>query len=115
MDSSTEISPSSSIPTPKMMYDVFLSFRGKETRLNFTDNLHQALYQKGILTFKDDKKLESGKKISSQLLKAIEQSRFAIVILSKMYATSPWCLDELVKIVECCEVMKQICCFSCLL
>ena len=34
-------------------------------------------------------------------MKAIETSRIAIVMFSKNYATSDWCLDELVKVVEC--------------
>ena len=33
---------------------------------------------------------------------------FAIVILSKNYASSTWCLDELVKIMECKKKMGQI-------
>ena len=33
---------------------------------------------------------------------------FAIVIFSKNYASSTWCLDELVKIVECKEKMGLI-------
>ncbi|OIT29442.1 tmv resistance protein n [Nicotiana attenuata] len=36
-----------------------------------------------------------------ELLKAIEESQFAVIIFSKNYATSKWCLDELVKIMEC--------------
>ncbi|XP_050254804.1 disease resistance protein Roq1-like [Quercus robur] len=89
-------------------YHVFLSFRGEDTRKSFTDHLYAALKQKGIFTFKDDEKLERGKLISLELLKAIEESMFAIVILSKNYASSPWCLDELVKIVECKEKMGLI-------
>ena len=98
-------SPSSS-STPQWKYDVFLSFRGEDTRNNFTDHLYVALRQKGIITFRDEEKLERGKSISSELLKAIEESRFAIVILSKNYATSTWCLNELVKIIECMKEMK---------
>ena len=89
-------------------YDVFISFRGKDTRNNFMDHLYNALIVKGINTFRDDEKLERGKPISLELLKAIEESRFNIVILSKDYASSPWCLDELAKSIACKEDMKMI-------
>ncbi|PRQ59016.1 putative toll-like receptor, P-loop containing nucleoside triphosphate hydrolase [Rosa chinensis] len=45
--------------------------------------------------------LERGTAISPELLTAIEQSRFAIVVLSPNYASSTWCLLELSKICEC--------------
>ena len=92
---------SSSSLTPQWTYDAFLSFRGEDTRNGFTDHLYVALKQAGIVTFKDDEKLEKGKSISPELLKAIEESRFAIVILSSNYASSTWCLDELAKINKC--------------
>ncbi|KAK4562074.1 hypothetical protein RGQ29_004798 [Quercus rubra] len=91
--------------TAQWKYDVFLSFRGIDTRRSFTDHLYAALKQKGIFTFRDNEELERGKYISMELLKAIEESRFAIVIFSKSYAFSTWCLDELAKIVKC---MKEI-------
>ena len=87
-------------------YDAFLSFCGVDTRHNFTDHLYVGLKQRGIFTFRDDKNLERGKYISQELLKAIEESRFAIVVLSKNYASSRWCLIELVKIVECMKEQK---------
>ena len=34
-------------------------------------HLYEALIQKGIVTFKEDEKLETGKPISTELLKAI--------------------------------------------
>ncbi|XP_054818437.1 disease resistance protein Roq1-like isoform X2 [Prosopis cineraria] len=85
---------------PRKHYHVFLSFRGKDTRRSFTDHLYAALLRKGIVTFKDDKELERGRVISEELMKAIEGSLFAIVILSENYSSSSWCLDELQKIVE---------------
>ena len=94
-------SPSSSSSRPWWKYEVFLSFRGVDTRRSFTDHLYAALIKKGILTFRDDEELEIGKSISPELLKAIEKSRFAIIILSRNYAFSTWCLDELVNIVRC--------------
>jgi hypothetical protein len=48
-----------------------------------------------------DDKLPRGEEISTELLKAIERSRISIIVLSENYASSTWCLDELVKILEC--------------
>ncbi|XAR70009.1 hypothetical protein NMG60_11001823 [Bertholletia excelsa] len=89
-------------------YDVFLSFSGEDTRFHFVDHLYSALHRRGIYTFKDDKELEKGKKISSGLVKAIEESMLSIVVISKRYASSSWCLDELVKIVECRRKLRQV-------
>ena len=95
-------SPSSS-STLRRTYDVFLSFRGEDTRTSFTDHLYNALTRKGIFTFRDDENLERGRFISQELVRAIKESKFAIVILSKNYAFSTWCLDELDHIVRCME------------
>ena len=91
--------PSSS-STHQWKYEVFLSFRGEDTRYNFTDHLYAALKQKGIITFRDEEGLERGKTIF-ELFKAIEELQFVIIILSKNYASSKWCLDELTKIIKC--------------
>lgn len=89
-------------------YDVFLSFRGEDIRKSFVDHLYVALQQKGINTFKDDKTLQKGNSISLDLTRAIEESRIALIIFSKNYAHSTWCLDEVVKIMECKNVKGQI-------
>jgi len=98
---------SSSAVAHKWKYDVFLSFRGKDTRNNFTSHLYDALCRKKIKTFIDDG-LERGEEITPALLKTIEESRISVVIFSKNYASSPWCVDELVKILECKETYGQI-------
>ncbi|ONI00899.1 hypothetical protein PRUPE_6G110100 [Prunus persica] len=82
-------------------YQVFLSFRGIDTRRGFTAHLYDRLWFRSITTFRDDNELKRGTTISPNLLKAIEESWFAIVILSPNYASSTWCLDEVSKIVEC--------------
>ena len=85
---------------PGSKFDVFLSFRGEDTRTNFTDHLYTALVEKGIHTFRDDEELERGERISQNLLQDIEASGVFIVILSENYANSKWCLNELVSIME---------------
>ncbi|XP_024959640.1 TMV resistance protein N-like [Cynara cardunculus var. scolymus] len=94
-------STSYNIQKSSFTYDVFLSFRGKDTRRTFVDHLYLALQQKSIHTFKDDERIEKGKRISRELIDAIEDSRFYIIVFSKNYASSSWCLNELVKIMEC--------------
>ena len=92
--------PLNSNPTPSWKYHVFLSFRGEDTRHNFTDHLYATLCRAGIITFRDDEELERGEVIKLELLQAIEESLFSIIILSENYASSTWCLDELQKILE---------------
>ncbi|XP_062019134.1 disease resistance protein RUN1-like isoform X2 [Rosa rugosa] len=89
-------------------YDVFLSFRGEDTRKSFADHLYAALDQEGIFVFRDDEELHRGQPISSNLLEAIQVSRIALVVISRNYASSKWCLDELTTIVECMEDRGQV-------
>ncbi|KAI8556489.1 hypothetical protein RHMOL_Rhmol05G0256900 [Rhododendron molle] len=81
-------------------YHVFLSFRGEDTRKTFTDHLYTALNQAGFRTFKDDDGIEKGEDIKCELEKAIRESRILIIIFSKNYASSTWCLEELVMILK---------------
>ncbi|CAI9269428.1 unnamed protein product [Lactuca saligna] len=81
-------------------YDVFLSFRGVDTCHSFTDHLHQALIDANITTFLDDEEIETGEDLKLELETAIKASRASIIVLSKNYAFSTWCLDELVLILE---------------
>ncbi|KAI9081670.1 hypothetical protein K1719_036406 [Acacia pycnantha] len=100
--------PSSSTSTSSWTYDVFLSFRGEDTRHGFTSNLYNALRQAGIHVFMDDSGIERGEDISASLLHAIQRSRMALIIFSKDYASSSWCLDELMQIMECQETQAQV-------
>ncbi|XP_040372655.1 TMV resistance protein N isoform X2 [Rosa chinensis] len=89
---------------PRWNFDVFLSFRGEDTRTGFVSHLYRELqYRQVFKTFKDDRELKIGAIISPKLASAIEQSHLAIVVLSPNYASSTWCLDELAKIIESME------------
>ncbi|XP_024042944.1 TMV resistance protein N [Citrus clementina] len=81
-------------------YDVSVSFRGEDTRDNFTSHLYLALSRKNIQTFIDDQ-LNRGYEISESLVKAIKASAISVIIFSEDYASSRWCLDELAEILEC--------------
>ena len=97
-----------SFASSQWSYDVFLSFRGEDTRLSFAAHLYVALQRKGVNTFFDDHKIRRGESISPTLVRAIEGSRSSIIILSQNYASSTWCLEELVKILECRKTMGQL-------
>jgi hypothetical protein len=63
--------------------DVFLSFRGEDTRASFTSHLHVSLQNSGVIVFKDDHSLPRGNRVSKSLLQAIEDSRISVVIFLK--------------------------------
>ncbi|KAB2618707.1 TMV resistance protein N-like [Pyrus ussuriensis x Pyrus communis] len=73
-------------------YDVFLSFRGEDTRNGFTGHLHAALQDRGFDAFIDEDNLKRGGEIKPELLQAIEESRISVI---------------LVKIMECREKLGQ--------
>ena len=98
----------SSSSTARYKYDVFLSFRGEDTRYNFTSHLYQALCDKGFNTFIDDVNLQKGEAIATELPKEIELSMISIVVFSENYASSTWCLKELVKILECKDLGQSV-------
>nr|AXU93651.1 RPP4/RPP5-like protein [Arabidopsis thaliana] len=87
-------------------YDVFPSFRGEDVRDSFLSHLLKELRGKAI-TFIDDE-IERSRSIGPELLSAIKESRIAIVIFSKNYASSTWCLNELVEIHKCYTNLNQM-------
>ncbi|TQD89198.1 hypothetical protein C1H46_025243 [Malus baccata] len=111
--SSTAVDPAAGdaedvdIPAHQEKYDVFISFRGEDTRLGITSHLHAALLQKKIETY-IDYRLQRGEEIGPALLEAIEKSMLSVIIFSKNYASSTWCLDELVHILKCKERYGQM-------
>ncbi|XP_040367630.1 disease resistance protein RUN1-like isoform X2 [Rosa chinensis] len=89
-------------------YDVFLSFRGEDTRRTFTDHLYAALDHAGVVTFRDAEGLRWGENIAEKLMQIIEGCRISLIVFSEKYADSRWCLEELVQIMECRRIRRQL-------
>ncbi|XP_010496017.1 PREDICTED: protein VARIATION IN COMPOUND TRIGGERED ROOT growth response-like isoform X2 [Camelina sativa] len=91
---------SSSSRNNNWVYDVFLSFRGEDVRVTFRSHFLKELDRKLITAFRDNE-IERGHSLWPDLLQAIKNSRIAVVFFSKNYASSRWCLNELLEIVNC--------------
>ncbi|CAL1377982.1 unnamed protein product [Linum trigynum] len=85
-------------PATPWRHHVFLNFRGPDVRHTFSDHLYYALIRKGIKAFRDDRDLPRGENVTEAIPRAIEESKLSIIVLSRGYASSEYCLDELVKI-----------------
>nr|AXU93613.1 RPP4/RPP5-like protein [Arabidopsis thaliana] len=90
---------SSSSPSSRR-YDVFPSFSGVDVRKTFLSHLIEALDRRSINTFMDHGIVRSCI-IADELISAIREARISIVIFSENYASSTWCLNELVEIHKC--------------
>ncbi|KAJ4839419.1 hypothetical protein Tsubulata_033536 [Turnera subulata] len=103
----TRSSPFSSVlhhsphpPAPTSRYDVFISFYGDDVRGKFCYDLYEALEKERIKAFLDEKSMEKGSTIDSEIIRSIQESRFSIIILSENFAFSSYCLDELFAIYQ---------------
>ncbi|XP_023633866.1 probable disease resistance protein RPP1 isoform X2 [Capsella rubella] len=99
-------SPSTSV-SQIWKHDVFPSFHGPDVRRTFLSHILVVFKRMGIDPFIDDE-IERSKPIGPELIKAIRGSKIAIVLLSKNYASSSWCLDELAEIMKCWKELGQI-------
>ncbi|XP_039165794.1 disease resistance protein RPV1-like [Eucalyptus grandis] len=81
-------------------YQVFLNFRGPDTRYGFADFLYHDLVDAGVHVFRDYEELRVGDVIGGELLRAIDNSILYIPIFSRAYASSKWCLREIAHIVD---------------
>ncbi|KAK9049874.1 hypothetical protein SSX86_031157 [Deinandra increscens subsp. villosa] len=92
----------SSTPQKRFKYDVFVSYRGEDTHKPFVDHLYHALHKNGITTYTGYETIEKRRKVSDDdLVTSIQDSKIHIIVFSNNYASSSWCLDDLVKIMEC--------------
>ncbi|KAI9072662.1 hypothetical protein K1719_045382 [Acacia pycnantha] len=88
-------------------YDVFISFRGSDVRHGFLSHMQNELVVRNNVDVYVDERIERGEEISTALKEAIGASAISLVIFSQGYASSTWCLEELVKIMECRKIHGQ--------
>ncbi|CAL1363870.1 unnamed protein product [Linum trigynum] len=82
--------------TGEWEHDVFLCFRGADTRHGFTSHLMAALSDKQIKAFIDGKLRKT--ECIDELLSILQKSALSIVIFSENFADSTWCLEEVAMI-----------------
>ncbi|KAJ4943968.1 hypothetical protein NE237_005552 [Protea cynaroides] len=101
MASSSRAITSSDLSSRTSSYNVFINFRGVDTRDNFVYLLYETLNKNGVYTFIDSEELWEGEKICPSLLRAIRRSKISIPVFSKRYVKSKYCLVELAEILNC--------------
>ncbi|KAI4354066.1 hypothetical protein L6164_002966 [Bauhinia variegata] len=95
-------------------YDVFISCIDgyQDNRMGFFYHLLCSLQSAGLAVYSDvhgqQKGLLGANFLSSSLLKDIERSRVCIVIFSRAFASSRYCLEEVEKIMEFHRTIGQI-------
>ncbi|CAG7882112.1 unnamed protein product, partial [Brassica rapa] len=101
------LSLASSSPSRTWLYDVFPSFSGVDVRVTFLSHLLKEFDKKLITAFKDNE-IERSRSLDPELKQAIKDSRIAVVIFSQNYASSSWCLNELLEIVKCGQMVIPV-------
>ncbi|KAK3005665.1 hypothetical protein RJ639_015733 [Escallonia herrerae] len=99
-------SSSPSLPPSTYGHHVYISFRRDQESRNVTDSIDRGLEIRGVHTYRDRDHLatsQTGIAIPRELREGMQDSTISVVMLSKGYLASSWCLEELVKILDCRE------------
>ncbi|XP_056166348.1 disease resistance protein L6-like [Syzygium oleosum] len=70
-------------------FEVFLNFRGPDTRLNFADCFYHSMDGAGIRVFRDDEEIRKSEAIGDELERVIKSSTICMPIFSRNYASNP--------------------------
>ncbi|KAK3431329.1 hypothetical protein EUGRSUZ_E03204 [Eucalyptus grandis] len=89
-------------------YQVFLSFRGPETRDNLVQYLYDQLKRNGVVVFRDSEEIEDGQEISKTIEDAIESSDICVPVFSQDFASSAACLKEVAQMVKLGKKIRPI-------
>ncbi|KAL4197726.1 hypothetical protein AMTRI_Chr04g252550 [Amborella trichopoda] len=82
-----------------IIYDAFISHRGSELK-KLAEKIHGDLSGLGVSSFVDSREIRKGENLSGVIVEAIRASSIWLVLLSKGFAESPWCLDEVRMMVD---------------
>ena len=94
-------SSSTSTNPERKMYNVYLSCCKQENSF-YVDSLHRDLSSKPeIIVFWDDGRRDREEPTS--VLDIIAECKVAVIVFSRKYFNSRWCLQVLKKITECCQ------------
>jgi hypothetical protein len=90
-------------------YDLFVSHRGPDVRDGFVSHLEEALVAAGLKPFLDTTSLEeqAGSYVPTVIYNALQGAKVNVVVLSKGYAESEYCLKELVIMIRSFEDEKK--------
>ncbi|XP_057846334.2 disease resistance protein Roq1-like [Cryptomeria japonica] len=82
------------------LFDVFINHRGPDVKQTLALQLYNSLHQLGIRAFLDSQEKQLGDSFPSTIQTAISSASVHVAIFSKRYAESPWCLAELVLMLQ---------------
>ncbi|GLJ35455.1 hypothetical protein SUGI_0713050 [Cryptomeria japonica] len=80
--------------------DVFINRRRPDIKAGIASILYDSLRRKNYPVFLDRKSMHVGSKLETMVFLALRSVSLNIVIISKNYANSDWCLNELVEILN---------------
>lgn len=79
---------------------VFLNHRGPDVKATFVAHLHGELRHVGFRPFLDIRSLIKGNPAIKSIDQALEVAKVHVAVISKRYAESEYCLNELVAIMR---------------
>ncbi|KAH9289112.1 hypothetical protein KI387_033229, partial [Taxus chinensis] len=82
------------------LFDVFINHRGPDVKETLALQFYNSLKDKGLQAFLDSEEKRVGDSFPSTIYTAISSACAHIAIFSKRYAESPWCLEELRRMIE---------------
>ena len=81
-------------------YDVFINHRGTDVKVGFIAHLYEALRSAGLHPFLDKKSLVKSDPAFESIDAALAGARIHVVVLSRGYPQSKYCLNELVAMMK---------------
>jgi hypothetical protein len=88
-------SESNAVPRRVGVYDVFISHCGDDCKQHFADLVRVDLENAGLQCFFDEHSLKVGDDAAKEMLKAMEEATYGVVIISPGFFEREWCMKDL--------------------